>query len=94
MPTKPKLASLPKHLCVRLLPNVGFEDPILTPRAIALQGIRQADLQLRVCIVVIGLGHNDHDKSLRMIDSTTSGFNAHAGWHGSNHGSAQRLCSQ
>ena len=48
---------VPKNLAVKIPTNVSFEDAsYATLGAIALQGIRQADLRLGESCVVIGLG--------------------------------------
>ena len=48
---------IPKNLCVKIPDGVGFEDAsFATVGAIAMQGVRQADLRLGECAVVIGLG--------------------------------------
>jgi predicted dehydrogenase len=48
---------VPKHLCVRIPDGVDFEDAaFVTLGAIALQGIRQAEVQLGEKVAVIGLG--------------------------------------
>jgi len=49
--------AVPKHLCARIPDGVGFEDAsYATVGAIALQGVRQADLRLGESVAVIGLG--------------------------------------
>lgn len=48
---------IPKNLCVRIPAGVAFEDAAYaTLGAIALQGVRQADLRLGESVAVIGLG--------------------------------------
>ncbi len=48
---------VPKNLCVELPDGVSFEDASFTTLgAIAMQGVRQADVRLGERIVVIGLG--------------------------------------
>jgi len=48
---------IPKNLCVKVPDAVGFEDASFTAvGAIAMQGVRQADLRLGERAVVIGLG--------------------------------------
>lgn len=47
----------PKHLCVKIPDVVDFEDAsFVTLGAIALRGVRQAELRLGDRIAVIGLG--------------------------------------
>ncbi len=49
--------SVPKNLVCRIPDNVGFDDAAYTTvGAIALQGVRQADLRLGESVAVIGLG--------------------------------------
>ena len=48
---------VPKHLVVPIPDSVGSEEAAFaTLGAIALQGVRQADVRLGECVVVIGLG--------------------------------------
>ena len=48
---------VPRNLCARLSPNVSFEAGAFTTLgAIALQGVRQADVRVGERVVVIGLG--------------------------------------
>ncbi len=48
---------VPRNLCVKIPDEVGFEDASFTTLgAIALQGVRQAQVQLGERVVVIGLG--------------------------------------
>lgn len=48
---------VPKNLAVRLPDEVGFDEAAFsTVAAIALQGVRQADVRLGECVAVIGLG--------------------------------------
>jgi predicted dehydrogenase len=48
---------VPKHLCVRIPEAVSFEDAAFTTLgAIAMQGVRQADVRLGERVAVIGLG--------------------------------------
>ena len=48
---------VPKNLCVKIPEHVNFEDAaFVTLGAIALQGVRQADVRLGERIAVIGLG--------------------------------------
>ena len=52
-----EVISVPKNLCVKVPKNVSLKDAAYTTvGAIALQGIRQADLRLEETCVVIGLG--------------------------------------
>lgn len=52
-----EIISVPQNLCVRLPPGVGFEGAAFgTVGAIALQGVRLAELTLGESVVVIGLG--------------------------------------
>jgi predicted dehydrogenase/threonine dehydrogenase-like Zn-dependent dehydrogenase len=52
-----EVVSVPTNLCVRVLSNVDIKyASITTIAAIAMQGIRQADLKLGEYCVVIGLG--------------------------------------
>lgn len=52
-----EVLSVPKNLCVRLPENVGFDAAAFgTLGAIALQGVRLAELTLGESVVVIGLG--------------------------------------
>jgi len=52
-----EVVTVPKKLCVKLPESVSFEDGAYnTVGAIALQGIRQADLKLGESCAVIGLG--------------------------------------
>jgi len=52
-----EVLSVPKNLCVRLPAGVGFEEAAFgTLGAIALQGVRLADVTLGESVVVIGLG--------------------------------------
>lgn len=52
-----EVLSVPKNLCVRLPPAVSFETgAFATVGAIALQGVRLAELTLGESVVVIGLG--------------------------------------
>jgi predicted dehydrogenase/threonine dehydrogenase-like Zn-dependent dehydrogenase len=52
-----EVLSVPKNLCVRLPQDVGFEaGAFATVGAIALQGVRLAELTLGESVVVIGLG--------------------------------------
>ena len=48
---------VPRNLCARIPDGVGFEEASFTTiGAIALQGVRQADLRLGERVVVLGLG--------------------------------------
>jgi predicted dehydrogenase/threonine dehydrogenase-like Zn-dependent dehydrogenase len=52
-----EIVSVPKNLCVKLLADADLRDACYnTLGAIALQGIRQADLRLGEACMVIGLG--------------------------------------
>jgi predicted dehydrogenase/threonine dehydrogenase-like Zn-dependent dehydrogenase len=52
-----EIIAVPKNLCVVVPSGVALDDAAFTTvGAIALQGIRQADLQLGECAVVLGLG--------------------------------------
>jgi polar amino acid transport system substrate-binding protein len=52
-----EVLSVPKNLCVRLPENVSFDSAAFgTVGAIALQGVRLAELTLGESVVVIGLG--------------------------------------
>lgn len=52
-----EVLSVPKNLCVRLPADVGFDEGAFgTLGAIALQGVRLAELTLGEYVVVIGLG--------------------------------------
>ena len=52
-----EVVSIPKNLCAKIAPGVPLEHAAFTTvAAIALQGIRQADLRLGENCVVIGLG--------------------------------------
>lgn len=52
-----EIVSVPEHLCVRLAPDADLKGACYnTLGAIALQGMRQADLRLGENCVVIGLG--------------------------------------
>jgi predicted dehydrogenase len=52
-----EIVCVPKNLCVRIPEGVSFEDAsYVALGAIALQGIRQADVRLGEVIAVIGLG--------------------------------------
>jgi polar amino acid transport system substrate-binding protein len=52
-----EVISVPRNLCVKIPEGVRAESAAMTTMgAIALQGIRQADLRLGECCVVIGLG--------------------------------------
>jgi polar amino acid transport system substrate-binding protein len=52
-----EISCVPKNLCVPLEDQVNFEDAAFTTiSAIALQGIRQADIRLGGNVVVFGLG--------------------------------------
>src|SRR6185369_14454596 len=52
-----EVLSVPKNLCVRLPDEVSFDEgAVATVGAIALQGIRLAELTLGESVVVIGLG--------------------------------------
>jgi polar amino acid transport system substrate-binding protein len=52
-----ELVTIPKNLAVKILPNVDLQSAAFTTLgAVALQGIRQAKLNLGEKIVVIGLG--------------------------------------
>lgn len=52
-----EISCVPKNLCVPLEDRVAFEDAAFTTiSAIALQGIRQADIRLGCNVVVFGLG--------------------------------------
>jgi len=48
---------VPKHLAVKLQEAVTFEEgAFVTLGAVALQGVRQAQIQIGECVVVVGLG--------------------------------------
>ena len=52
-----EVLSVPRNLCVRLPEQVGFEAAAFgTVGAIAMQGLRLAELTLGESVVVIGLG--------------------------------------
>jgi predicted dehydrogenase len=52
-----EVVSVPKNLCAKIPDGVKYEDAaFVTLGAIALQGVRQADVRLGECIGVIGLG--------------------------------------
>lgn len=52
-----EIVSIPKHLAVRLPPEVSFEEASFTTLgAIAMQGVRQANVQIGETVAVIGLG--------------------------------------
>jgi len=52
-----EVLAVPKNLCVRLPDHVGFDEgAFATVGAIALQGVRLAELTLGESVVVIGLG--------------------------------------
>jgi polar amino acid transport system substrate-binding protein len=52
-----EVVAVPERLCASLPPGVGFEDAAFTTLgAIALQGMRQAEVQAGSTVVVIGLG--------------------------------------
>lgn len=52
-----EIVAVPRNLCVKVLPSVAMQQAAFaTVGAIALQGIRQADLRLGENAVVIGLG--------------------------------------
>lgn len=52
-----EVVAVPEMLCASLPPEVGFEDAAFTTLgAIALQGIRQAEVQAGSTVAVIGLG--------------------------------------
>lgn len=55
--THSEVVFIPKNLCVKIPPNVPFKNAAYTTiGAIALQGIRQADLRIGEHVAVIGLG--------------------------------------
>ncbi|WP_428938304.1 bi-domain-containing oxidoreductase [Fontivita pretiosa] len=55
--THAELNYVPRNLLARIPQNVSFEDASFTTvGAIAMQGVRQADVRLGECVVVIGLG--------------------------------------
>jgi predicted dehydrogenase/threonine dehydrogenase-like Zn-dependent dehydrogenase len=52
-----ELVVVPRNLCVQLPPEVSFEAAAFTTLgAIAMQGVRQADIRVGECVAVIGLG--------------------------------------
>lgn len=52
-----EVVSVPEKLCVKLSPDTDFKQAAYnTLGAIAMQGVRQADLRLGECCAVIGLG--------------------------------------
>ena len=52
-----EVVSVPKNLCVKIPEGVEYEEAaFVTLGAIALQGVRQAEVRLGECIGVIGLG--------------------------------------
>lgn len=52
-----EVVSIPKHLAAHIPEEVGFEEAALTTLgAIALQGVRQADVRIGERVAVIGLG--------------------------------------
>jgi predicted dehydrogenase/threonine dehydrogenase-like Zn-dependent dehydrogenase len=52
-----EVVSVPRNLVVRIPEEIGFDDAAFTTVcAIAMQAVRQADVRVGECVVVIGLG--------------------------------------
>lgn len=52
-----EINSVPRNLCVKIPPRIGLDEAaFVTVGAIALQGVRQADVDLGESVAVIGLG--------------------------------------